>query len=671
MRNHSLVQGPRSLAAVVTALAVAALAVLLTAASPSAAGATPTLRAAAKARTVAPGGSLSIDYVVKPAPATLVLRLDRGPRRTVRVAKGRGQVAFAVPAATAPGAHRLTVCAKTTCRSLPVTVSAATAKKGPGQSTGPAGPAPTPSPGPTLPATPPPPLPGPGPAPGAIDFTLPPDPLDVDAQTDAGRRTSATIDVDGGTLETVGADGTLYRLTVPAGALLSPERISMTPIEAVAGMPFSGGLKAGVQLEPSGLRFADYVTVEIIGHPAVAPQRETGFLYQRDGDELQLYPLEESPGRTTFRIIHFSGVGIADGTEAERNAQLLRRTRDVEGQFGAQIATYFRPGEGIDYAGLKATLRAYHDQVLKPLLDAAATDDGLAIQAINRYIPWARMLSLLFADEDEFMVAERQAAQEQWVRVTKNALTRAYQRCIDQNQPEELPAIISWWRQLALLSDEPALPADALNRCARFELDFHTQIAQKHLGNVEGPEVWKSEAIAENLIIELDPISLMPRGSTAAEYVDFRVDIPPHKSGTGCWYGGGEWETVFPLTVSRLTIDLNAHQHSDGTYGYPPLERGKIAVSIVPFLVHELHLTVDCGNSTGSAAWGAFLSSTFVALHDEDQLDDFGGIVFTDWTGPSGGGTMLGAKTYFRTVFLGAEETREDTTLELYHAPIG
>jgi hypothetical protein len=578
MRKVSLVHRPGRL---VAALA-AALALWL---ASGAEAATPSLRASAAPATVSPGGALRVDYNVKPAPATLVLRLDRGPRKTVRAAKTHGRASFVIPAGTTPGAHRLAVCAKTTCRSLPLTVSATTAKKSPVQPSGPAAPVATPpSPAPTPPVTPVPPPPVPGPAPGPIDFTAPPDPLDVDAQTDAGRRTSATIDVDGGTLETVGADGTLYRLTVPAGALLSPERISMTPIEAVAGMPFSGGLKAGVQLEPSGLRFIDYVTVEIIGHPAVAPQRETGFLYQRDGDELQLYPLEESPGRTTFRIIHFSGVGIADGTEAERNAQLLRRTRDVEGQFGAQIATYFRPGEGIDYAGLKATLRAYHDQVLKPLLDAAATDDGLAIQAINRYIPWARMLSLLFADEDEFMVAERQAAQEQWVRVTKNALTRAYQRCIDQNQPEELPAIISWWRQLALLSDEPALPADALNRCARFELDFQTQIAQKHLGNVEGPEVWKSEAIAENLIIELDPISLMPRGSTAAEYVDFRVDIPPHKSGTGCWYGGGEWETVFPLTVSRLTIDLNAHQHSDGTYGYPPLERGKIAVSIVPFL---------------------------------------------------------------------------------------
>jgi hypothetical protein len=32
---------------------------------------------------------------------------------------------------------------------------------------------------------------------------------------------------------------------------------------------------------------------------------------------------------------------------------------------------------------------------------------------------------------------------------------------------------------------------------------------------------------------------------------------------------------------------------------------------------------------------------------------------------------MLGAKTYFRTVNLHGQETREETTLELYHAPVG
>ena len=48
-----------------------------------------------------------------------------------------------------------------------------------------------------------------------------PNPLDVQADTDASHRATKTIGLAGGTLETTGADGTHYKLTVPEGALLS------------------------------------------------------------------------------------------------------------------------------------------------------------------------------------------------------------------------------------------------------------------------------------------------------------------------------------------------------------------------------------------------------------------------------------------------------------------
>jgi hypothetical protein len=44
--------------------------------------------------------------------------------------------------------------------------------------------------------------------------------------------------------------------------------------------------------------------------------------------------------------------------------------------------------------------------------------------------------------------------------------------------------------------------------------------------------------------------------------------------------------------------------------------------------------------------------------------------VFSDWTVPAGGGSLLGAKTYFRSKTLSGYPTHEETTLELYHAPV-
>lgn len=635
--------------------ALAAIALYLFAASAAAAP----LKMSATPTTVVPGDPVVVQYSVGRHPAKLVLLFDGRQLKTVTVRRSRGRATLTVPGNAAAGPHRLTACVKRACRSLSLRVGRrATAGSGPSPVAAPAG---SPQPPPSPPAGPP-----SGPPPAVGDFTGEPNPLDVEAHTDASRRATATIGMAGGTLETTGADGSRYRLTVPPGALLSDERISITPISSVEGLPFSGGLTAGVQLEPSGLRFSDFVTLEILDHPPLPAQQETGFLYQQDGVEFQLYPVQESVSTTRFDIIHFSGVGIASATEAERNAQLLRATTDVEGRLYQQLARYFRP-DGIDNAGVEATLRAYHDQALKPLITAALTDDGLAAQAVNRYFAFARMIALL--DYEDFMVAERQALREQWIEIMKNGAIKAYRRCVDESRPEELPAILAWWRNLWLLGE--SLPVDlwtAVSSCARFELDFRTKIVQEHEGNFEGPAVWRGEAFAENLFIEPDPETLQQSGTKLAQYVDFRVDIPPHKPGTGCWLGGDEWETEFPFTVSRLEMDLNPIQRPDGTYGYPQLERGAIALSVMPFSVREHHIVVDCGSSTGTGAWGMWLAPTFYSLH-EDQQDDFGGIVFTNWTVPAGGGSLLGAKTYFRTATVDGHETREETTLELYHAP--
>lgn len=72
-------------------------------------------------------------------------------------------------------------------------------------------------------------------------------------------------------------------------------------------------------------------------------------------------------------------------------------------------------------------------------------------------------------------------------------------------------------------------------------------------------------------------------------------------------------------------------------------------------------------SAIGRPAWSA--TGRRRSLH-EDELDEFGGIVFSDWTVPAGGGSLLGAKTYFRTETVDSYETREETTLELYHAPV-
>jgi hypothetical protein len=419
------------------------------------------------------------------------------------------------------------------------------------------------------------------------------------------------------------------------------------------------------------------VKLEISGHAAPPADRETGFLYQRAGEEFQLYPIDaEDPKRTIFHILHFSGVGVGAGTDADRAQQVLRHTQDLEGRLSQALHEVFRHAREtdspLDMPAIKGMLRTYHDEVVKPLMDQAVTDEGLAIQALNRYLGWERNVHFMVGDE--FMAAERAALAEQFLLIVKNALIKAHRRCIDQNRPEELPTIVAGWRQLSLLGIADQLPLDfweSIRGCARFELDMEIKIHQlRRSFPDQAPEDWKGHAILNNLIVELDPLTLEARGEKDAEYLDFSVVVPPHAPGKGCWMGGGEWETLFPIRVSRLEMDLNPIQKPDGTYGPPEFRRGAIRLHMPPFRTMEWQFYSDCGSSTGGGSWGNFVSRTFFELH-RDELPTYSAFVFKDWSVPSGGGSMLGAKVYSRTKNLSYGPTTEDTTLELYHAPQG
>lgn len=89
------------------------------------------------------------------------------------------------------------------------------------------------------------------------------EPVTVTTTVDDSQAVSARIDPAGGTLTATGADGSRFLLEIPADALVEEIEITMTPIESMEGLPLSEGLAAGVQLEPAGLAFYDFVTLTI------------------------------------------------------------------------------------------------------------------------------------------------------------------------------------------------------------------------------------------------------------------------------------------------------------------------------------------------------------------------------------------------------------------------
>ncbi|MCW5610121.1 MAG: hypothetical protein KIS83_05475 [Rubrivivax sp.] len=154
---------------------------------------------------------------------------------------------------------------------------------------------------------------GPAPAAPAAPTPTPPPPSPPAVQVDESRAASATATAAaGGTVQATGADGTVYTLTVPPGALGRDTTITIAPLLSADGVAIDR-LVAGVRAEPSGLRFATPATLALqlpAGRPT-PPYGLRGFLAANDSSALEFVPQRTEGGALTVAVTHFSVVGVA------------------------------------------------------------------------------------------------------------------------------------------------------------------------------------------------------------------------------------------------------------------------------------------------------------------------------------------------------------------------
>jgi hypothetical protein len=269
---------------------------------------------------------------------------------------------------------------------------------------------------------------------GAV-FPLPPNPVQVTVTRDSSRSASATVAVSGGTLTTVGSDGSHFTLTIPPKALDGDTTIIMTPVSTIDGLPMSGGLVAAVHLEPEGLRFNTPVTLRIEPARQVPVEQQVGFGYLGDGADLHLYPLDK--GRAfTLRLLHFSGGGVAAGTQGDVRALQQRAPADATAQLEQQIADVWNErnaqltgGQGDPEFGTKLSnlLQDFYDHVVEPKIDAAKTTDDWRVMfdAVQTAIYYARVSEMM--GEDAEALSKLLPIMEP---ILVHAFDRAYYHCI-------------------------------------------------------------------------------------------------------------------------------------------------------------------------------------------------------------------------------------------------
>jgi hypothetical protein len=234
------------------------------------------------------------------------------------------------------------------------------------------------------------------------------DPFTVNVILDQPNTAEGLIPRSGGTLTATGVDGTVFTLTIPAGALQQDTVITLTPITAIPDLPLSGGLIAGVDFKPEGLQFYQPATLTVATPTALDRRHLFGFGYTQDGEDLHLDSVFVDDATLTFYLAHFSGVGAGTGTPADANGIATGALPATEQAYqnqlqliGDAVVASWAAANPQDYAagvigGLYdalneaylALLQAWFAAVVEPALANAPASDAAVIAAGLAYKHW-------------------------------------------------------------------------------------------------------------------------------------------------------------------------------------------------------------------------------------------------------------------------------------------
>jgi hypothetical protein len=322
-------------------------------------------------------------------------------------------------------------------------------------------------------------------------------PLKLALTEDRGHAVSETIGPDGGSVTATGADGTTYRLDVPAETLLFDTEITLTPLSDVAGLPFDQQPehRIGVELGPEGLEFATPVTLTMSPPEAIPTGGAAVLGFQAGGEDATLNSFDVNAGAATVQLSHFSGASAFWPLHDEWWRIIARsKARDLVRQIQAAIAAdvgeaRFHQLRGTESDSLlDIALKwapAWDELVFQPALDRANAGCREATDAVLAYVIWERQLQLMGLRDPETGASDPRLARPipDSLLILKRDLCfeEQFQRCRDTGDFKSLMAFfLAHFRQLEVLGaeinqDEIDLAQLYLERCGRWDFDVSTR----------------------------------------------------------------------------------------------------------------------------------------------------------------------------------------------------
>lgn len=509
--------------------------------------------------------------------------------------------------------------------------------------------------------------------------------VNIELVLDNARASTALIGATGGTIAATGADGTVFTLSIPANALASEERIIMTPVAQANNVPFSGGLVAGVQLEPTGLRLLQLATLTLAMPRPVPPGLETPMAWHDNGRDLYLHPLVVDPKVIAFKLIHFSGAGIGSGTSTERKSKLASLPCDQESALQQRLVPVLQeerdrerqdlPPDPTFYARVEAILEDYYNFTVRPAMAVAlqSKDEDVLFTAVVQAMSTVRTLSYWLAAEDPFL----KTAIGQLAQFIAAALTivsdNAFDRCTKAHKIDEMQTLVYAERVAEAMGAGVDLGTESkVERCGSFELDFDSTINRSlSFSGVSRSDTMHAQA---KVPIQYRLSGRSPGEAVASAVLSFTYTASISGPGNCTFSDIHGTDDVF--TVYEFELKLNPRKAQD----LCAARRRAVhpaAVTDVSSLIEKI--TIDTGMPTNSITstcppTPSFtqtlpeFSALFISLRSPIELPITSlGIPIRDWSEGTGG-DLIARKVFQRTITIPYLIT-ETTTLDLFHRP--
>jgi hypothetical protein len=503
-------------------------------------------------------------------------------------------------------------------------------------------------------------------------FPRPSNPVTVTPQPEASQAASKVISsAAGGTVRATADDGTKYTLEMPAGALSSDEKITMTPVSAVAGSPL-GDLVAGVEITPHGLQLSQPATLRIAPASPVRLRRQAGFDAATGGEDFSLYPINPGTG-VVMQLNHFSTVGIANATNAQVKTALADMPVRTQAQYQQLIANVLRKardsGGPIDTDALGGLTAAYYRDIVKPLTDKALTDDTYAESAGTELIAWARTVQLLDLDGDPRIKPQFDGWPDLLTAIIKNAVQQRYQRCVASDDLSEISRLMSAERLAQILGLDLGGADRLAQKCAHFELKVHT--VSEHYRDYGGQAFTGDITVEDDVPIAMNEL-LQGTGEADPDYTNWQITEK-----YGCCSTATGTTVNAPSSVDGLGLDYNVVEtkQPDGRI-VREVPAPKLALQFDPGETTEDYMLPSDPNTYHETIW----NQTWLDGHHGEQVGSSNVFDLSGWdTRPPGSGQLIATKSYPTSTYCGGtyhpgctpitDKITETTTLKLYHRP--